>query len=248
MDTPLSPLGEQQARALGRWFAQMPAERQPTVVLCSPYVRARETARIVLEVAGIDRARVTCQADERLREKEFGLLDRLTKFGIKQKFPGARRAARARRQVLFPPARRRKLVRRHPEAAQHARHDHPRAPPRAPADRRPPGDRQLLPLPARAHGRGDDPRDRSCGRRAELLGHVLRVRSRRRAQRQAGAAPPQLHRAARGSGRADHRRAGRPGGAEIAERRRGDHEIALRSGSGDTLAGIVRGSPGTCDP
>lgn len=87
MDTPLSSLGEQQARALGRWFAQMPAERQPTIVLCSPYVRARDTARIVLEIAGIDRASVTWQADERLREKEFGLLDRLTKFGIKQKFP-----------------------------------------------------------------------------------------------------------------------------------------------------------------
>ena len=84
MDTPLSPLGEQQSRALGRWFAQMPAQRQPTVVLCSPYARARETARIVIEVGGLG---LVCQSDERLREKEFGLLDRLTKFGIKQKFP-----------------------------------------------------------------------------------------------------------------------------------------------------------------
>ena len=87
MDTPLSSLGEEQAGALGRWFGEMPAEHQPTIVLSSPYVRARETARIVLEVAGIDRSRVNWQADERLREKEFGLLDRLTKFGITQKFP-----------------------------------------------------------------------------------------------------------------------------------------------------------------
>jgi broad specificity phosphatase PhoE len=87
MDTPLSPLGKRQARALGRWFAQMPSERQPTIVLCSPYVRARETARIVIEVGGLEGASVACQPDERLREKEFGLLDRLTKFGIKQKFP-----------------------------------------------------------------------------------------------------------------------------------------------------------------
>ena len=36
MDTPLSPLGEQQAAALGRWFGAMPAAMQPTVVLCSP--------------------------------------------------------------------------------------------------------------------------------------------------------------------------------------------------------------------
>jgi broad specificity phosphatase PhoE len=87
MDTPLSELGEQQARALGRWFAQMPEHERPTVILCSPYVRARETARIVAETAGIDRDVVPCQSDERLREKEFGSLDRLTKFGIKQKFP-----------------------------------------------------------------------------------------------------------------------------------------------------------------
>ena len=42
------PLGEQQADALGRWFAAMPADERPSVVLCSPYVRARQTAaRIV---------------------------------------------------------------------------------------------------------------------------------------------------------------------------------------------------------
>ena len=87
MDTPLSALGEEQARALGRWFAQMAPDEKPTVILCSPYVRARETARIVAETAGIDCTAVPCQSDERLREKEFGLLDRLTKFGIEQKYP-----------------------------------------------------------------------------------------------------------------------------------------------------------------
>ena len=87
MDTPLSALGEEQARALGRWFAQMTPDEKPTVILCSPYVRARETARIVADTAGIDCTAVPCQSDERLREKEFGLLDRLTKFGIEQKFP-----------------------------------------------------------------------------------------------------------------------------------------------------------------
>src|SRR5688572_6211049 len=87
MDTPLSALGEEQARALGRWFAQMAPDEKPTVILCSPYVRARETARIVAETADIDCTAVPCQSDERLREKEFGLLDRLTKFGIEQKYP-----------------------------------------------------------------------------------------------------------------------------------------------------------------
>jgi broad specificity phosphatase PhoE len=87
MDAPLSALGEQQAVALGRWFGAMPATMQPTVVLCSPYVRAVETARLVLSAAGIEPDVLALQRDERLREKEFGALDRLTKIGIRQKFP-----------------------------------------------------------------------------------------------------------------------------------------------------------------
>ena len=87
MDTPLSDLGREQARALGRWFREMGEEQRPTVVLCSPYVRARETAELVLEAAGLPRDRLTFNPDERLREKEFGILDRLTKHGILQKYP-----------------------------------------------------------------------------------------------------------------------------------------------------------------
>ncbi len=87
IDTPLSPLGKRQAEALGHWFGAMPPEERPSVVLCSSYVRARETARIVLESAGIDSESVTFQADERLREKEFGILDRLTRLGIRNKYP-----------------------------------------------------------------------------------------------------------------------------------------------------------------
>ena len=87
MDTPLSELGERQAIALGRWFGAMPRERQPTIVLCSPYVRAVETTELILQAAGIAADALTFQRDERLREKEFGSLDRLTKLGIRQKFP-----------------------------------------------------------------------------------------------------------------------------------------------------------------
>ncbi|MCA1555793.1 MAG: histidine phosphatase family protein, partial [Acidobacteria bacterium] len=36
---------------------------------------------------GMDAADITFIADERLREKEFGILDRLTKFGIEAKYP-----------------------------------------------------------------------------------------------------------------------------------------------------------------
>src|SRR5688572_2687483 len=87
VDTPLSDLGREQAQALGRWFADMREPQRPTVVLCSPYVRALETAQIVLEVAGLPLSAITFRADERLREKEFGILDRLTKHGIVRKYP-----------------------------------------------------------------------------------------------------------------------------------------------------------------
>jgi broad specificity phosphatase PhoE len=87
VDVPLSPLGEQQAAALGRWFSKLSKEEQPSVVLSSPYVRARETSKLALNAAGIDRDEITFITDERLREKEFGILDRLTRVGIKEKYP-----------------------------------------------------------------------------------------------------------------------------------------------------------------
>lgn len=87
IDTPLSELGRRQARALGQWFGEMPPERRPEVILCSPYVRARETAKLLLEGARITPGSLRLRVDERLREKEFGILDRLTHFGIRQKYP-----------------------------------------------------------------------------------------------------------------------------------------------------------------
>ncbi len=87
VDVPLSPLGERQAAALGRWFGSMPEAERPTVVLTSPYVRARETTDIALREAGLDPEDLSYVIDERLREKEFGILDRLTKFGIQGKYP-----------------------------------------------------------------------------------------------------------------------------------------------------------------
>jgi broad specificity phosphatase PhoE len=87
IDTPLSELGRKQARALGHWFGELPPERHPEVVLCSPYVRARETARLLLQAAGIPQDSLRMRFDERLREKEFGILDRLTPLGIRAKYP-----------------------------------------------------------------------------------------------------------------------------------------------------------------
>ncbi len=85
MDVPLSELGQQQSHALGLWFGQMPASERPEVILTSTYLRSRHTAELVLKAAGIDAD--VYSADERLREKEFGILDRLTKEGIKERYP-----------------------------------------------------------------------------------------------------------------------------------------------------------------
>jgi len=87
VDVPLSELGVQQATALGHWFAGMPAGEQPDVLLVSPYLRARQTAEQIGKVGGFGTGPADHDVDERLREKELGLLDRLTRLGIEQEFP-----------------------------------------------------------------------------------------------------------------------------------------------------------------
>src|SRR5215212_8197856 len=47
VDVPLSPLGFRQAEAAGRWFAALPADQRPELILSSPYVRARQTAEAI---------------------------------------------------------------------------------------------------------------------------------------------------------------------------------------------------------
>jgi broad specificity phosphatase PhoE len=87
VDVPLSGLGEQQSRALGRWFAGMPTDQQPDVVLTSPYRRALQTATLIHSAGGVRVDPAGFIHDERLREKEFGVLDRLTRYGIEQHHP-----------------------------------------------------------------------------------------------------------------------------------------------------------------
>ena len=88
VDVPLSELGERQSIALGRWFASQPEARRPDVVLSSPYLRSQRTGELIREAGGL--ALAPDQAfllDERLREKEFGILDRLTRAGITKLHP-----------------------------------------------------------------------------------------------------------------------------------------------------------------
>ena len=86
VDVPLSELGHQQAEATGRWFAALPPDQRPEVILSSPYLRARQTAEAICEAGGMS-GPTKLVVDERLREREFGIFDRLTGVGIRAKFP-----------------------------------------------------------------------------------------------------------------------------------------------------------------
>ncbi|WP_022681736.1 histidine phosphatase family protein [Sphingobium bisphenolivorans] len=85
-DVPLSDLGREQARALGHWYARGPAEERPEFLLSSPYLRACQTADAFRKASGTDASTDIC-FDERLREKEFGILDGLTTSGIRNLVP-----------------------------------------------------------------------------------------------------------------------------------------------------------------
>ncbi len=84
MDVPLSDRGREQAAALGAWWAEQPDDQRPNVLYVSPYVRAQQTAEIAVEKGGLS---VSSVLDERLREREFGILDGLTRRGITSIYP-----------------------------------------------------------------------------------------------------------------------------------------------------------------
>ncbi len=85
-DVPLSDLGRAQSAALGHWFAGLSEDERPQVLLCSPYRRALQTAETFRANGGTP-SNVPICSDERLREKEFGILDGLTTSGVANIFP-----------------------------------------------------------------------------------------------------------------------------------------------------------------
>ncbi|MET3780738.1 broad specificity phosphatase PhoE [Brevundimonas sp. 1080] len=96
VDVPLSDLGHAQSKALGQWFTTLPDDERPTVVLTSTYLRARQTATAIVEAGGLGKTDLGFCVDERLREREFGILDRLTTQGIEARHP---EQAEARRRL-----------------------------------------------------------------------------------------------------------------------------------------------------
>lgn len=84
-ETALSGDGVEQAKALGRWLGRIPPCERPTVAIVSPYLRARDTARLVLAEAGL--SGLSLRYDERIRDREQGVLDRLTSAGFSEQYP-----------------------------------------------------------------------------------------------------------------------------------------------------------------
>ncbi|GAA2705283.1 histidine phosphatase family protein [Micromonospora olivasterospora] len=84
----LSPLGWQQATHLGRWLADQPADQLPEVVVCSPYLRARQTwTRAVDTAAALGVPFPQARVDDRLCDRLMGDLELLTPLMIASRFP-----------------------------------------------------------------------------------------------------------------------------------------------------------------
>jgi broad specificity phosphatase PhoE len=100
-DVRLSDLGREQAATLGDALREkLGADWQRTArVWSSPYLRARETARIATGAAEATEATAATDPggiliDERLRDRELGIIDALTSVGVDARLPGE--AARRR--------------------------------------------------------------------------------------------------------------------------------------------------------
>jgi broad specificity phosphatase PhoE len=98
-DVPLSATGREQAEALGAHLRELPPQERPTIAVISPYLRTRQTAEIALTGLG-----VPATVDERLRDRELGVLDLLTARGVQARLPGeAARKARLGKFYYRPP-------------------------------------------------------------------------------------------------------------------------------------------------
>jgi len=101
-EVPLTPLGEEQAAAVGAWLAGLPPGERPQVVITSPYVRARETWRRAAAASGLTLPGPV--TDDRLVDRLMGDLELLTRAAVAQRFPGeAARRARAGEYRYAPP-------------------------------------------------------------------------------------------------------------------------------------------------
>jgi broad specificity phosphatase PhoE len=103
-DVELSPLGWRQTEALGRWLAGLPPERRPEVVVCSPYVRARQTWQCATDTAGDLGAQLPrANVDPRLGDRLMGELELLTTAMIAERFPAEVARRRDAEELTYCP-------------------------------------------------------------------------------------------------------------------------------------------------
>jgi probable phosphoglycerate mutase len=92
-DVPLTDLGREQAKAAAEFLSGRPLD----VVVTSTYRRAWDTARL----AAPDGVEVV--PDERLRDRELGVLDLLTSHGVRERWPDELRRKRRLGKFYYRP-------------------------------------------------------------------------------------------------------------------------------------------------
>ncbi|MGK8465851.1 histidine phosphatase family protein [Nocardia cyriacigeorgica] len=99
----LSPLGRQQAATLGEWWSRLGGDR-PGLVLCSPYLRTRQTWAAMEQAARGSGDDPVVVVDERLRDREMGALELWSPAAIRRDAPEeAERRARLGDWFYRPP-------------------------------------------------------------------------------------------------------------------------------------------------
>jgi probable phosphoglycerate mutase len=100
-DADLTHHGRRQAETVGAWLASLPPDQKPQVALVSPYLRTRQTAEIALDRLGHG---IPVRLDERIRDRELGVLDRLTAVGVEARYPAEAAARRKLGKFYHRPA------------------------------------------------------------------------------------------------------------------------------------------------
>ena len=83
----LSPAGRHQATAVGKYLTETLADSQRVRVLCSPYLRARQTSEGIEQALAAAAARFDKREAIELREMHFGLFDGIADEDLPKIFP-----------------------------------------------------------------------------------------------------------------------------------------------------------------
>ncbi len=100
-DSPLTPLGQNQAALAGRLLRRLSVGDAAPALVSSPLGRARATAEIICREAGWDSSAI--RLDARLKEADYGRWEGLTKAEAKASFPAAWRVRQLDRWGKRPP-------------------------------------------------------------------------------------------------------------------------------------------------